>query len=207
MSYIPKAGGLAARACTYFQANPDEELTRADVASKFEVPASSVDGLLAQCFVNGLLNRARDSDGAAVIVAGPKLKDLQLAAAPTSGAAALLTAPSTPPATATTVAAGAPAQGSEGKKRGGVRRRLPPLPIEKLVVAKGVPIPEPNRSKKGETRWDELFAKLKPNDSVAIPREYASAINKAMQVRAKAKGEKFVLRTVSETEARVWRTQ
>lgn len=45
---------LAARVMDYLQANPDEELTRHDVATKFTLPAAAVDGLLADAINAGM---------------------------------------------------------------------------------------------------------------------------------------------------------
>jgi Fic family protein len=39
-------GGFRERLRQFFEANPDEELTRTDIMTKFEVPASTVDSAL-----------------------------------------------------------------------------------------------------------------------------------------------------------------
>lgn len=47
LDYKPQARGLTGKVLAFFVANPDEELTTADIASKWEVrPASSVWGAL-----------------------------------------------------------------------------------------------------------------------------------------------------------------
>lgn len=97
------------------------------------------------------------------------------------------------------------APGRSAERRGGVRKVLPPLSIAKLKVQADVPIPE-YRAKRGTTRYDDIFDALKPNHSVAIPREYKAAIAKAAQVRTKHHGGKYVVRAINETEARLWRT-
>lgn len=42
----PNKGGFRERLRQFFAANPDEELTRADIMTKFDVPASTVDSAL-----------------------------------------------------------------------------------------------------------------------------------------------------------------
>lgn len=53
--YIPTHGTLADRVMEWFRANPDEELTREDVALKFEVPQSRVPVELALSVQQGRL--------------------------------------------------------------------------------------------------------------------------------------------------------
>lgn len=45
-TYIPRHGTLADRVLEWFRKNPEEELSRADVSMKFEVPQSSVQACL-----------------------------------------------------------------------------------------------------------------------------------------------------------------
>lgn len=61
--YVPRPGSLAWRGITWLQANPGEELTRPDVAAKFDVPASSVGGCLLHAKQHGGLITATNADG------------------------------------------------------------------------------------------------------------------------------------------------
>jgi hypothetical protein len=178
--YTPQIGSLAYRICAWFQSNRDEELSRADIAKKFEIAAASIDGLLSACFTASYLNRAKDDDGGAIIVAGSKLKDLVLSAAP-------------PPVAA-------------GKKRK-LGQRLPPLSLSSLKVEKGVPIPPRRIMEKGRTRYDEIFDALEPDTSIEVPAHYVPAMLKAAQTFGKRTNRKFIVRKVTLTAARVWRTE
>lgn len=61
----PRAGSLSARVIQWFRAQPDEELTAADIAIKFGVPRpENVHGQLAAAVAGGVLERERERDGA-----------------------------------------------------------------------------------------------------------------------------------------------
>lgn len=53
--YVPTHGALADRVIEWFHANPDEELERADVARKFDVPLSRIAPELAMAVMQGHL--------------------------------------------------------------------------------------------------------------------------------------------------------
>lgn len=54
----PRAGSLRAKLLAYFQANPDEELTRADIVTKFGLSANSLDKVLQRMKEKGEIERA-----------------------------------------------------------------------------------------------------------------------------------------------------
>jgi len=196
MAYTPQADGLAARVCAWFKKDPDGELSRADIAKKFDVKAASIDGLLGQCFAVGYLNRGKDDEGNQVIVAGPNLK--------------LLNAAPPPPTTTPSQANGTPQLHNliAARRRGGVRPRLPELSIAALKVENGVPIPPPIRKMaKGATKYDEIFGALQLNQSVVLPRVYGAAIKKAAAIRKKQHAQTFVVRVLNDTQLRLWRTE
>lgn len=62
-TYIPTHGTLADRVVEWFKANPDEELERADVARKFDVPLSRISSELAMSVMQGHLRWLRDRPG------------------------------------------------------------------------------------------------------------------------------------------------
>ncbi len=62
-TYIPTHGTLADRVVEWFRANPDEELERADVARKFNVPPSRITPELAMAVMHGHLRWLRDRPG------------------------------------------------------------------------------------------------------------------------------------------------
>lgn len=73
--YTPRPGSLAARMIEFFQENPDEELSRADIAAKFVVASSSIDANLAAAIDFGAIQTKTDDGLQRVWVAGPNLKD------------------------------------------------------------------------------------------------------------------------------------
>lgn len=64
--YTPTPDGVTSRVIGFFARNPDEELTAADVAAKFQVHKTSVPSTLARAVRVGLLTRTPDGDGLAV---------------------------------------------------------------------------------------------------------------------------------------------
>ncbi|WP_295986427.1 hypothetical protein [uncultured Variovorax sp.] len=60
--YTPKFGSLPHRVINFMVMNPDEELTRSDIATKFDAPHSTIDSLLALPVARGVLKRGRNSD-------------------------------------------------------------------------------------------------------------------------------------------------
>lgn len=60
LNYTPHRGGLIAKVLAFFVANPDEALTSADIADKWDVrPPSAVWGALARPVNLGLLRRSK----------------------------------------------------------------------------------------------------------------------------------------------------
>lgn len=54
----PRATSLRAKLRAFFDANPGEELTRADIAAKFDAGESTVDSALRRMRINGELEAA-----------------------------------------------------------------------------------------------------------------------------------------------------
>lgn len=79
-NYIPKAGTLAERVCRFFLANPEEALTRGDIAHKFDAQPASIDSSLKHAVAATLLRRRAEDDGVSWS-AGPALTAAVLAAA------------------------------------------------------------------------------------------------------------------------------
>lgn len=61
-TYIPKAGSLPWRILTWMVLNPDEELTRRDIAVKFDTQPSTVDTTLGIAVARNVMKRTRNSD-------------------------------------------------------------------------------------------------------------------------------------------------
>jgi hypothetical protein len=61
MTYTPQENGTAARVIAFFRDNPDEELTRADIAAKFSCKPGSIDVMLRPAVDSGLLMKRRET--------------------------------------------------------------------------------------------------------------------------------------------------
>lgn len=60
--YTPKPGSVPWRVLSFLKANPDEELSRGDIALKFDVPPASVEGFLASAIAHECLKRKRNDE-------------------------------------------------------------------------------------------------------------------------------------------------
>lgn len=59
--YSPRTGSIPFKVLQFLKANPDEELTRQDIALKFDTAVATVDQLLAIAKARGALKTARNS--------------------------------------------------------------------------------------------------------------------------------------------------
>lgn len=112
-SYIPKAGSLAARLIAYFKANPGEELSRHDVATKFGVAPASIDNSVLSAVQHGFLASGTNDESVRVWRAGKAI------------AKAVLVSEDAPPQ----------------RRRRSVQTKALPAPAEIRVEA-NVPIPD-----------------------------------------------------------------
>lgn len=78
ISYVPKPGSIPHSVCTFFAKNPEEELSTADVAQKFDLKPDQVPMHLTLAVKAGLLRRVRPS----VFAAGEQLANWQPNAQP-----------------------------------------------------------------------------------------------------------------------------
>jgi hypothetical protein len=161
--YQPQIGSFAERAMLYFKNNPDEELTRGDLAQKFDIEASSIEARLKRPIDGGLLQVSNSDDGR-VWSAGPKLAAWKLASP------AQRQAPEAP-----------------AVHRGGKRQRLPPLPTDGLQVVDNMPMPSQALAAKGHSVYESQFEKLTaPGQAVVgIPVLYANTLSKAAHMYCK----------------------
>lgn len=191
-TYTPRTGSLADRVVSYFRQQPEEELTRADVASKFDVPRASVQACLKDAVEDHLINYNLAEDGQWVYTAGKTLQDKPAW-------------PGTP--------AGATAERAPGVSRRGIVK-LPPsvLDFSALQAEKGVPLVGKSLGVAGVSKWAPLFEKLsEPDTSVQFPAAWKSAVAaKATKfnVAAKKAGrpEHYMVRITGPATARIWRT-
>lgn len=70
-TYTPKPGSLPWRVLTFLVLNPEEELTRSDIAVKFDIQASVIDATLQIAVARQVMKRTRNSDMELVWSLGP----------------------------------------------------------------------------------------------------------------------------------------
>ena len=199
-TYTPKADSVAGRVCTFFKANPEEALSTADIAIKFEVQQSTVTTLLHSCFHNKLLARS-NANGQVIIKAGPRLPECEINPGPAGDAAR---APASPTAGDQFLSPFKSWLGKEAGDSSAARRQLPPLPPEALVIEKNVPIPDTAEVRR--VRYASTFEQMQVGDSIKVPREYGkSVIQAAHSWGKKHGGRKFMVRELDEKHSRIWR--
>lgn len=187
-TYSPSPNSVAWRVCAYFVKHPEEELSGADVALKFDCSRDSVTMLLRPSFEAGLLTRQ-----GGVYSAGPAL-----------------------PAWKAHNDSRAAKNQAEAEKLAAQRAtknappHLPELDVDSLPpVEVGVPLPDSKQSmRRGRTKYDALFESLGAvGHSRLIPAHYVDAIKKAAAIRKKYHGEAYLLMRVDPQMARIWRVE
>ena len=187
-TYNPAPQSVAWRVCNYFVQHPEEELSSADIALKFDCSKDSVTMLLRPAFEAGLLTRQGGIYGRGEQLAEWQQRMLERAKAAQAQAEK--------------------AAASRGTKS--APPHLPDLDIDTLPpVERGVPLPDNNQSmRRGRTKYDALFASLAEiGSSRLIPAHYTDAIKKAAAIRKKYHGEAYVLMRVDPQMARIWRVE
>lgn len=187
--YRARVGSLPARLINWLNDNPGEELTRRDVAQKFDIVPSSVQAGLEAAVTGGALVFERNADLDYVYRlprAGEKAQDK----------------PSSKP-TWPAAATGAPAPAA-------ARAPLDMAAIDSITVEENVPFVASRTA--GACKWDPLFKKLdRAGQSLRIPLEWKTAVQSESTKRnAKAKDTKDaatfrVGKDPSSEHARLWR--
>ena len=178
-TYTPREGSVAFRVLEFLCANPDESLSAADVAVKFDCTRNNVHTLLAPAVGAGSLNRKED------------LEDGELVYRIGSGAPAVSAKPAAAPGSASN---------PFGAARGAART---PFWVDagQLAIDSDVPLPPPTRRR---IDWPSVFVRMAPGDSFALPARAKSSIAKAITDDKKATGREFATRLV-DGGIRVWR--
>lgn len=198
--YTPREGTLADRALAFFRQHPDEELSQADVALKFDAQRSSVKTCLAPSVSAGLINWGLNAENSWVYTAGAALRkgpapgpfDALSRGADLGKAEAAVSARPTP-------------------QRG--RAVLPPalLDFTSLKVERGVPLTGRSQGVAGMSKWAQLFAMLnEPDTSVEIPESWKIAVA-AQATKLNAANKKagtpteYKVRMTEPGKVRIWR--
>lgn len=152
--YTPQAGSLPERVLDWFAKNPEEELSSADIAQKFDVLSSSnVQPMLSAPLGHELLRRERG-----VYVVGPRFAAWHSARMARAGV--VMAQPPRPP-----------------------RSTPAPLfdPAD-IAIQPGVKSPRSgeNSTDNLAARWRRLYARMEPNSHVEMPRIYAITAKSAL---------------------------
>lgn len=168
---------LGFRVIDYFKAHPDEVLTPRDIGSKFDIAPSAVDSMLAPAVQAGHLARGQ-SDAYGVIYRLP------------SSMRKGFPQPFTPSL-------------KEAVKRNRARHIFK-VDMTTVIIEKNVPVAD---SYVRRAAWPTIFEQMEVGDSFELPKAAKGAVGHATaSYRKKNVGWAFVLRQVSETHVRVWRT-
>lgn len=188
-TYTPLPGSVAYRVLDWFQKNPREELTVADVARLLDVSRSSVSGSLKSAVDKGVLQYKQNDDLIYVytLTDAYRYRDMKLRQ------------PEAKPER--------PSFPARGKVT------LPPsaLDFSQLKPEKGVPLLGKSMGVAGVSKWAPLFAMLtEPEMSVEFPAEWKSAVaaqsTKLNVQHHKAKEPtRYKVRLTGDGKARVWR--
>lgn len=204
-----KFDSLAFKLCRYFLDNPDEQLTRSDIAHKFSVPASSVDACTFNARQSGLLAVTVNDDLGKAWGAGPNLKHCvvdgaqQVMTLAQGGKHASKAKPAPQPAVPSQ-GAHAPFGAVASSTQTRSHARLPLPDPSTLKVEQGVPIP-PRRVDRS-SQYHEVFERMVVGDSTAVPRLFSKRLFDIASKHGKPIGRKFALRHLDESTSRIWRT-
>lgn len=155
--YTPKAGSIPYQVCRFLFANPDEELTRADIAVKFGVPGSAVDTALDYAVTMGMLNKGKNTDLDQVWMAGPHIEHVVIEPWP-DDPDVKSRAEAANDALAIRLAGGEPALALPA-----IRRNTPLLTSD---AAK-----KKAERMRAEIAWDTWLGQFRPNDSAEFSAE------------------------------------
>lgn len=195
MDYQPRPGSIAAHVCAWFKANPLRKLTTAEICGRFGGTAAKLAAELgaaedADFLLSEFMGRSN------VYSAGPKLATWTPLASDLDKPE-----PAAPPE--------APVPTATGKK---LRKRRDLPSVETLKIDSGVPIPPATTGRAAAGRFDKLFGRMKPGDSVALSHDQGKPLFDAAVRWAKRTGKpnataKFALRRLDESTSRLWRTE
>lgn len=170
---------LPAKVIDFFKAHPDEVLSARDVATKFGVAAAQVDTLLEATVEAGQLKRQNTGQHGLVYMAA-----VRRAAFPEPSTDRLRKA----------MAAGRRA-----------RRAATRIDLSKVKIERGVPI---FKARPRSEEWAELFRRLSPGDSFAVPSIAHDALSHAKcQFAKKEPSWRFTIRKIDDDQTRIWRVK
>ncbi len=183
--YKPQRGSVPWKVLRFLVQNPDEELTRGDIAVKFDTFGGSVDTLLARAVAMGALKKARNSETELTWILGSAGKvDLGDLADET-------VIPSIAAVTSLPWKSFKPSNPGDDP--------------ELIPLDDNVPLIGPRAA--STTNWAALLDRMQPGQSCALPMEKRSVLSRTIAQYHKANKGTFTLRVLpGKREFRIWRT-
>lgn len=174
----PRKDSVAWKVVDFLEGNPGEELTRHDVAEKFDIDPVQVDDTLRPVVVSGHIVRELNDESVSVWRLNFAKRGI-----PKPFAISL----------------------AEAKKaRRATRRPSVALDFSSLVIDKEIALVDNTR--KGKSEWEGLLGKMDAGDSVLLPIEARDAAAHAYAAyRRKHPSTKFSVRKVGTGNCRIWR--
>ena len=180
--YQPQEGSIAWKVIEFLTTNPEESLTKHDVAAKFDKPASNIHTLLRPAVDAGVLKRETDADGELAYCLG-------------SGTPHITANPARHPTLR-------PDTLMAGVKLGKLPRDIA---IDLTAIALLDDVPFPGRAGAAKLDWTVLFNRMRVGQSVVLPKRHRAILMKAVtRWKVDGKGE-FTLRKISDTQVGLWR--
>lgn len=181
-SYTPQQGSVAWKVIEFFTTNPQEELTLADLESKFDKAASQFHSLLGAAVDAGVLKRSTNDDDELVYSIGNGHPQVGVSKArnPSLRPDALL--------------AGAAL---------GKRKALAVLDLDAIPLRSDVPLPDRGGRK---VDWSKLFKRMAVGQSCVLPIALRGSLNKACTEAKIAGLGEFAIRGDTDETVAVWRT-
>lgn len=170
-TYIPKPNSLPWRILTWMVLNPEEELTRRDIAVKFDTQPSTVDTTLGIAVAREVMKRTRNADAELCWSLGPST-NFVLESCQTEDDPVLLPPRCFPPGERPAAPAPAPAV-------------ITVLDLDSIKVRKGVRLLSPEERRRQE--FIEWFDQFDVGDSAEFDDEHAPTIRTESARHRKAK--------------------
>jgi hypothetical protein len=176
-AYRPAPNSKAHQVLLFFAQSPDEELTRKDLAIKFNMSESGIDTSLSAC-VQAELLRVKLTDDGRTWSAGPALADWR----PTDVS-------------------------DRARPGGPKASRLPLLDMAKVTLRTDLPVPSRASNKGATLYDPLLEKLTDVGMAATFPRPYAASIAKASQTFGKrfTPPRKYAIRVVDAQQCGVWR--
>lgn len=174
----PRKDSIAWKVVDFLEGNPAEELTRHDIAEKFDIDPVQVDDALRSVVSSGHIVRELNSESVSVWRLNFSRKGI-----PKPFAISL----------------------AEAKKVRRAARKIPvAIDFAALVIEKEVPLVD--NSRKGTSEWEKLLGRMEAGDSVLLPIEARDAAAHAYAAyKRKYPVTRFSVRKVDQGSCRIWR--